>query len=366
MESYLAKSILQFVQFVRVVQLHWQLLENFTKFKFIKKAKTNMRKCQVCGNSEGNRNYAVREMMFGFRDVFSYFECSCCGCLQIVDVPNDLSKYYPRTYYSFSSSAPFPKADRITRYLKRKRYESGLLNKGGLIGKLLYAIIPNENLRLYLLSQVSLTSESRILDVGCGAGDLLSTLHETGFKNSMGIDAYIEEDIERENGAKIRKGTIQDVFGKWDLIMFSHSFEHMTNQLETLEKAERLLTKNGSCLINMPTVSSYAWKHYRENWVDLDAPRHTCIHSLKSMKLLADKANFSLQKITYNSSDLQFWGSEQYLKDIPLRSESSYAENPSKSMFSKKEIETFKMKAKELNRNNQGDSASFLLVKQKD
>jgi hypothetical protein len=130
-----------------------------------------------------------------------------------------------------------------------------------------------------------------------------------------------------------------------------------------MRKTAGLLCKNGSCLINIPTVSSYAWKHYRENWVGLDAPRHLYLHSIKSMTLLEEKANLSLQSVTYNSNDFQFWGSEQYLKDIPLRSENSYAENPANSLFSKKQIETFKRKAKELNFNNQGDQAAFLLVK---
>lgn len=327
-----------------------------------------MRQCQVCGNSEGNKVYAVREMMFGFRDDFSYFECSECGCLQIAEVPNDLSKYYPRTYYSFSSHAvQFTKATKIRRYLRQKRFENGLFGKGGLIGKLLYFIQPCEYLRAYncySLSRVSLTAESRILDVGCGHGDLLYFFRELGFKNLSGIDAYIEADIERDNGAEIRKGTINDVSGKWDLVMFHHSFEHMPDQLETLRKTAGLLCKNGNCLINMPTVSSYAWKHYREKWAGLDAPRHLCIHSIKSMTLLAEKAGLSLQNVTYNSNESQFWASEQYLKDIPSRSESSYLENPANSMFSKKQIETFKRKAKELNYTNQGDSAAFLLVKQ--
>jgi 2-polyprenyl-3-methyl-5-hydroxy-6-metoxy-1,4-benzoquinol methylase len=302
-------------------------------------------------------------MMFGFRDEFLYFECSKCGCLQIAEVPNDLAKYYPTTYYSFYSSLQFPKVTKIREYLRRKRFETGLFAQGGFIGKLLYFILPCENLRAYSLSRLSLTKESRILDVGCGCGDLINILRELGFENVMGIDAFIGADIERENGTEIRKGTIQDVSGEWDLVMFNHSFEHMPDQFETMRKTAGLLCKNGSCLINIPTVSSYAWKHYRENWVGLDAPRHLYLHSIKSMTLLEEKANLSLQSVTYNSNDFQFWGSEQYLKDIPLRSENSYAENPANSLFSKKQIETFKRKAKELNFNNQGDQAAFLLVK---
>jgi 2-polyprenyl-3-methyl-5-hydroxy-6-metoxy-1,4-benzoquinol methylase len=323
-----------------------------------------LRHCQICGNFEGNRVYAVRDMMFDFGNVFSYVECSTCGCLQIAEIPRDMSKYYPKKYYSFASFGQNTKTSRIRQYFRHRLLETGLFCNGGLVGKLLYAIRPDEYLRNFSLSQLSLKKESQILDVGCGRGDLIYMLRELGFKNSMGIDAFIEANIEYKNGTKIQKGTIHDISGEWDLLLLNHSFEHMPDQLEILRKIWALLSKNGNCVINMPTVSSYAWNHYREMWVGLDAPRHLVIHSIKSMRLLAEKANLSLKNVKYNSFDLQFWGSEQYIKGISLRSEKSYAENTAKSIFSKKQIKTFKNKTKELNLSNQGDSASFLLVRQ--
>jgi hypothetical protein len=58
--------------------------------------------CRICGNEDDNQAYQVKEKMFGFRDEFTYFECSICGCLQISEIPENISKYYPLNYYSFS------------------------------------------------------------------------------------------------------------------------------------------------------------------------------------------------------------------------------------------------------------------------
>src|ERR1700722_13550952 len=55
--------------------------------------------CEIC-NSTGGKIHHVREMMFGWGDEFEYLECPACGCLSLVDVPADLSKYYPESYYS--------------------------------------------------------------------------------------------------------------------------------------------------------------------------------------------------------------------------------------------------------------------------
>ncbi|UCG28508.1 MAG: class I SAM-dependent methyltransferase [Bacteroidales bacterium] len=317
-------------------------------------------KCKICNNSHENKVYEVKEMMFGFRDIFTYFQCSICGCLQIAEFPVDMSRYYPSNYFSFLLPSTQRSGNRIKRLIKKKRGRYAIFNKG-VLGKLIYTFFPNDTLRM--LSRICLTENSAILDVGCGSGFLLNYLSEIGFKHLLGVDPYIKEDIEYENGLKILKKSIHKLDDKWDLIMFHHSFEHIPDPLETLQSVSRLLTERGVCLIRIPTVSSYAWEHYKENWVQLDAPRHLFIHSIKDIALLAEKVNLVLEEIVYDSTDFQFWGSEQYIRDIPLTAPHSYSVAPSNSIFSDIEIASFKQKAKELNQKNQGDSCAFFLRK---
>ena len=49
-------------------------------------------KCRICNNIEGNKTYEVREMMWGLRETFAYFQCSKCECFQISQIPSDMSK----------------------------------------------------------------------------------------------------------------------------------------------------------------------------------------------------------------------------------------------------------------------------------
>ena len=55
-------------------------------------------KCRICGNKEGNAPFEAREMMFGTRERFTYFECNSCGCLQIAEIPDDLARFYAADY----------------------------------------------------------------------------------------------------------------------------------------------------------------------------------------------------------------------------------------------------------------------------
>jgi predicted SAM-dependent methyltransferase len=145
--------------------------------------------------------------------------------------------------------------------------------------------------------------------------------------------------------------------------MFHHAFEHVPDPLETLVSTARLLVPGGICLIRIPIGGSYAWEHYRTNWVQLDAPRHYFLHTVDSMRLLASRSGLLLDQVIYDSTEFQFWGSEQYQRDIPLYSPQSYKQNPQHSIFTPEQIATFHHQAEELNQQGRGDQAAFYLRK---
>ncbi len=313
--------------------------------------------CRICGNKKNNQEYEAQEMMLGYRDVFLYFQCSMCDCLQIENIPSDISKYYTDGYYSYKSVS---KLNIIERLVKNLRNESAVFNKG-IIGKLLYAKYPAIEYRS--LAHLPIRKDYNILDVGCGVGIFQHSLREIGFKNLLGIDPFNEKDIEYGNGLRIQKKNIHEVQGKWDVIMFHHSLEHIPDQEKILKTAFDLLKPGGYCIIRVPTVSSYAWKNYGMKWVQIDAPRHFYLHSIKSIEILSRRINFELSKVIYDSTAFQFWGSDQYLRNIPLNDPHSYLFNPKNSIFSKKDISEFSKRAKELNAANLGDQAVFYLKK---
>jgi len=315
--------------------------------------------CRICGNETDNKEYAAKEMMYGYRDTHQYFQCSKCGCLQIESIPASMSKYYDASYYSYQ---PKQNKSDIKRLFIRLRDQYALF-RTGLFGKILYTKSPTEKYNFLQPILASLSKDSGILDVGCGAGHLLQSLHELGFNNLRGVDAYIDSDIDYGNGVPIKKQSIHEVQGSYALIMFHHSFEHVPDPMETLQSAFNLLAPGGYCVIRIPIVSSYAWEYYGVHWVQLDAPRHFFLHSTESMKILSNKAGFELCDIIYDSTAFQFWGSEQYIKDIPLKDDRSYGMNPQHSIFSKKDIALFANRADGLNAGGQGDQAIFYLRK---
>lgn len=314
-------------------------------------------KCRICAAEGEFSEYVVKEMLVGFRDEHRYFECSACGCLQITTEPADLDKYYHDAYYSYQ---PVELKPLLRRLMLRPRNQYALWGSG-LIGRLLFERFPTPEFEFLKPIAQDLTLKSRIIDVGCGSGILLHILYEGGFRNLLGVDPFIVKDMVYSNGLTIRKTYIHDVTGEYDLIMYHHSYEHAWDAQAVLRSTLRLLRKGGWCIIALPTVSSYAWKHYGVDWVQLDAPRHFYLHSRKSMNQLARDTGFEVVRMTDDSHALQFWGSEQYRQGITMSDERSWGRNPDKSIFTSADIAAFTERAKQLNAEGQGDQVIFYL-----
>ncbi len=317
--------------------------------------------CRICGNAEGNRPSDVREMMFGTREVFRYFQCAHCRCLQIAEIPVDVSRFYPAGYYSFNAAPPAAAGGALRRAFVLRRNRWAVLGRG-LVGRVLYALKPHEKLR-ERWRRTNITADSRVLDVGCGAGALLAWLAEIGVKSLAGIDPFIEKSAELPGGARIEKKTLAEATGEFDLILFNHSLEHLADQAAALTLAGERLAPGGTVRLALPLADSWAHNHYGTNWVQLDAPRHDYLHTPESVGILAGKCGFAVADTFYDSYELQFWASEQYAKDIPLRSERSWSENPAKSPFTPEQMDDWRRHAEELNRSGQGDQAMFYLRK---
>jgi SAM-dependent methyltransferase len=300
--------------------------------------------------------------MYGLGESFDYIECPKCGCLQIKETPKDMNKYYPNEdYYSFDINGNSSSLGSLIKKIINKRDEYCIL-KNSLFGKLVNFKYPNSYFSI--LGDLNLSQNSRILDVGCGSGKFLYQLKKLDFKELTGIDLYLEKETHIKN-LKILKKNIHQMLDdqKFDLIIFSHSFEHLEDPVKTLKKVKNILSDDGTVIIRIPVKTTNIWNIYGVNWTQIDAPRHFFIYTSKSFEILLEKTDFNLEKVVFDSTEFQFWGSEQHKREIPLKASNSYEKNPKKSIFSKKQINEYKKQSEMLNNENCGDQATFIIKK---
>lgn len=314
-------------------------------------------RCGICGESPSVATYEAREMMFGLRDRFHYMECAQCGSLWLTDPPDDFSAYYANDYFSFRRDKGGIKA-RVIEHLRTKRDRAYFGNKS-LVGRFLSCRYDNSGLRA--VSKLNAKADMKVLDLGCGSGQLLRSMAVVGFKNLTGADPYLSNDMDIGNGVRIRKCWLHDMVGeKYDLVMLHHTLEHVADPVGTMRTVAGMLASGGKCLVRLPVVA-HAWEHYKTNWVQLDPPRHVWLPTEKAMTILAESAGFSMQGVDYDSTDFQFWGSELYSRDVPLR-DVPWKHANSRDLtphFRREEIADFRRKASTLNREKNGDQAAF-------
>lgn len=315
-------------------------------------------KCRICGHVKDNVFHKPKEVMFGTGEVFDYVECSACGCLQIKNYPEDMSQYYPDNYYSLDKRQD-EKLGGLKAKLSKERTKYYLGEKDSLVGKFAYSYLGDTN-ALRWAKFAELKTNSKILDVGSGAGRLLLQLRDLGFTDLTGADPFISEDFEYDS-VKIYKKNLDELKDKFDLIILNHSLEHMSDQQDVLEKVKGRLNDGGKVLIRIPVTGTYAWRRYGANWVSLDAPRHFYLHTVKSLDLLAENCGLKIFHTEFDSRAFQIYGSELCKANIPLTDERSYWVNKDSDFFTKDDLRGFKVKAKELNKENDGDCASFFL-----
>lgn len=315
--------------------------------------------CRVCGQAANHRMFEVREMMFGTRETFTYFECGGCGAIQIVKVPEDLARHYQGAYYSFKNHAR-ESYGALWAFLKRARARHAIEGKG-LLGAMV-AKVQGTWPYFEWFKAARISFEASILDVGCGRGDYLLRFASDGFRRLTGVDPFVESDLTFDNGIRIYRRQIEEMTGEYDCVFSKHSFEHVLDPRKTMGEMVRLTRPGGAILIAVPVAQCWAWQEYGVHWFQLDAPRHIVIPSRKSMEMLAREAGLTVEHVLFDSSEAQMIRSELYKRDVPMQ---EYERKGSDAYFSAAEQARFRKQAAELNATGRGDQACFVLRKGK-
>jgi SAM-dependent methyltransferase len=305
-------------------------------------------------------------MMFGLRHRFVYFECATCGCLQLEDPPPTWDAYYPREYYSFA--APAEIAAREAGWLRHWLFRGR--NRGYLLGRpwhwrwvaRLRQRPDLEGLRTSLDGLSIPSLDARILDVGCGSGDLLRRMHAAGFSRLTGVDPFLPADDIVSAGLRLLARPLHELDeGDFDVIMFHHSLEHIRDQHQAISAGADRLARTGVCIVRIPIADCDVWREFGTDWVELDAPRHHVLHTRKSLAMLANRAGLAIDAVTCDAMAFGYWGSVLYTRDVSLMDpETGRLRDPS-AHFGPDELKRFSERAAEANDCGVGGRALFVL-----
>ena len=194
---------------------------------------------------------------------------------------------------------PRPLETEIGSYYEAEDYISHSDTSKGLFNSIY------QNVRKFTLkSKVALiqrytSSNSRLLDIGCGIGAFLHEASNAGFDVTG-----VEPSMNARNLARDKYGlTVFDANyligiedNSFDVVTMWHVLEHVYDLPGTLEFIERVLKTAGKAVIAVPNVNAFEAKMYGFEWAGYDVPRHLYHFSPDFIEKLFSDFGFKLIK----------------------------------------------------------------------
>lgn len=165
------------------------------------------------------------------------------------------------------------------------------------------------------IAAVASDAPGRILDVGCGRGDLAGAFVSRGWE-ATGIEpSEVACEEARSKGVEAIAGTISSIElepESQDVVIFNHSLEHVDDPVPALGLALRALRPGGRLLVSVPNFGNWQRRALGAAWYPLDLPRHRVHFTPAAMRVALERAGFEPGAISASTYSGGFGLSLQY------------------------------------------------------
>jgi len=254
------------------------------------KVKTENIPCPSCDSLNGDiisRGYDFE--YFTCKNEFEFKFCNSCEIAYLSPRPmiDQLRIIYPKTYNAVNfhkMKNPFIKYGRY--YAQKAKIKS---------------------LKKYIKPGF------KVLDIGCGSGSLLMIMKKFYGENITLYGNDIDESplkFLQNNGIKTIEGRFEDIDisdNYFDIIILNQVIEHLDSVKDIVNKAQKLLSKDGILFIETPCMKGLDYLLFKEKyWGGWHFPRHWTIFNDNSLSNLIELNNFKTIEKKFLASP-SFW-----------------------------------------------------------
>jgi SAM-dependent methyltransferase len=223
--------------------------------------------CPLCSGASLEKEFGARDFRYNGARVFAVARCRSCGFKFLNPRPKEdsIEEFYRDDFYSAPDSpaqkiwAPLFSLIRKAFIRRLKRYKPG----------------------------------GRLLDIGCGSGELLSLAF------SQGYDVYgVEPCPQAKNhfftdiNHKISNKTLRECAftgAYFDIVLLYQSLEHVHELDTTLKEISRVTKPGGFLFISVPNSDFFEARLFGRYYYNLEVPRHLYFFNRASLNALLNK-----------------------------------------------------------------------------
>lgn len=149
--------------------------------------------------------------------------------------------------------------------------------------------------------------KGKLLEVGSGQGGFLKVCQTQGW-DVYGLDisdeciAYVKNEHGIENAfvADLLDARFDD--NQFDVVIFNHLIEHLTDPQTYLREINRILKPRGILCVSTPNIDSLSARVFGKYWQALFVPLHLVLFSPDTLSRILVQTNFTDHKISHFSN----------------------------------------------------------------
>lgn len=156
---------------------------------------------------------------------------------------------------------------------------------------------------------------SRLLDLGCGAGEYLETMRSLGW-TVVGVEPSPRAaQAARSRGVPVLLGVVPHPdlpLGSFDVVTAWQVLEHVESPRATLAAVRDLMRPGAQLFLTVPNQDGWAARHFGPHWIGLDLPRHLTHFTPHTLAHMLQDEGFALRR-------LETWSSSSWIRHSARR-----------------------------------------------
>ncbi len=272
-----------------------------------------VRNCPLCGYV-GHPLYAsIIDLVFGSPGQWSMMQCSENQCQLIWLSPRPTIQDLPiayKSYYTHTASIQNVSWLRSLLHQIRRNFIKSYVecrfgyNHASTIRKFILAsaahLLPSgaDACAINGMFLPASTRPQRLIEVGCGNGDMLALMRDLGWEVSgVEFDPKCKNLVEMQ-GIPCHLGDIRELHyptDTFDAIYTGNVIEHLIDPHSFVTECARILKSGGRFVCLTPNSTSFGHAYFKHNWRGLEPPRHLALFNLKNLTRLLKDNGFELE-----------------------------------------------------------------------